>query len=79
MPSWTRKTIGQSQNSLAAAIVPFVLQVAITIGLVIGLLIGLALFVPGVMLATDFLLWPAWLLMFGAIEACFSTMWTLAS
>ena len=59
-------------TNLAAAVLLFVIQIAITIGL------GIALFVPSIVMVLCFVLWPVLLLIQGAIAAYFSTLWTLA-
>lgn len=59
-------------TNLGNALPLFIIQIAISIGL------GIVLFVPGIVMALCFLLWPVLLLMQGAIAAYFSTMWTLA-
>lgn len=58
--------------NIGAAIVLFLIQIAISI------VIGIALFVPGLIMAICFLFWPVLWLINGAIAAYFSTLWTLA-
>lgn len=59
-------------DNLGAAIVLFLLQVAVTIGVVLALLI------PGIFILVCCFLWPILLLVQGTFEAFFSTLWTLA-
>jgi hypothetical protein len=59
-------------ENLGAALILFILQLAL------GLVIGLFLFVPGILIALCFLLWPILLLVQGGFAAYYSTLWTLA-
>jgi hypothetical protein len=59
-------------DNLGAAILLFLLQIAVSI------LLGIVLFVPTVILALCCIFWPVLLLIQGTIAAYFSTMWTLA-
>jgi len=59
-------------ENIGPALVLFLLQLAIGIGL------GIVFFVPGMVMALCFVLWPVLLLVQGAVASYFSTLWTLA-
>lgn len=58
--------------NLASAIILFVIQIVISIA------VGVLLFLPGLIAALCFLLWPVIWLFNGAMATYFSTVWTLA-
>jgi hypothetical protein len=57
--------------NLGPAIIFFLIQIAISI------VLGLLLFLPGILVALCCLLWPLFLIVRGAVDAYFSTVWTL--
>lgn len=59
-------------NNLGAALILFLLQIAVSVA------IGLVLFVPGILVALCCIFWPLLVLVQGAFAAFYSTLWTLA-
>jgi hypothetical protein len=59
-------------NNLGPALLLFLIQVALTIG------IWVMMIVPGILIALCCLLWPLLILIEGAFNAYYSTLWTLA-